>query len=95
MYTEPDVDENVVWVVVDTAGTDDAFTVEATALLPEDGKQTGTIPVTVEGRAGQRLRLLLREHPATRHWSPDSPYLYDLQITLKDVDRTQGYPHQP
>jgi len=94
--TEADIDENCVWVTVDTANTDDAFTIEAKTLLPEVGAKKGTIPVAVEERAGRRLRLSLREEPKTRLWSPDSPFLYDLQVTLKGrtgkaVDRVESY----
>jgi len=77
---EPDIDENCVWVTVDAVNTNDAYTVEAKTLLPGQG----TIPVVVESRAGQRLRISLRKEPQTRLWSPDSPFLYDLQVTLKD-----------
>ncbi|NQT17550.1 MAG: beta-galactosidase, partial [Planctomycetes bacterium] len=60
VYTEADIDENCVWVTVETANTDDAFTIEAETLLPEPGEEKGTIPVAVEDRAGRRLRLALR-----------------------------------
>jgi hypothetical protein len=96
VYTVVDIDGNCAWVTVDTAGTHDGYTLEARALLPEAGRKKGTIPVVAEGRAGQRLRIRLREHPETRLWSPDSPYLYDLQVTLKDregrtIDRVDSY----
>ena len=84
VYTEPDIDANLVWVIVDTVNTDDAYTVEARTLLPGPGETEGTRPVSVEERAGQRLRLSLRNDSETRLWSPDSPYLYDLRVTLKN-----------
>jgi hypothetical protein len=84
VYTEADIDENCVWVTVDTANTDDAYTVEARTLLPGPGETVGTIPVITESSAGQRLRIALRNEPETRLWSPDSPFLYQLRVTLKD-----------
>ena len=84
VYSVADVDENCVWVTVDTANTNDGYTVEAGILLPQPGKKIGSIPVTVERKAGQRLRIRLRKRPETRLWSPDSPFLYDLKVTLKD-----------
>ncbi|GAH04771.1 unnamed protein product, partial [marine sediment metagenome] len=89
---EPDIDENCVWVTVDTVNTNDAYTVETKTLLPGQG----TIPVVVESRAGRRLRISLRKEPQTRLWSPDSPFLYDLQVTLKDrtgktIDTVESY----
>ena len=81
---EPDIDENCVWVTVDAANTNDAYTIEAKTLLPGTGEKAGTIPVVAESRAGQCLRISLRKEPKTRLWSPDSPFLYDLQVTLKD-----------
>jgi len=70
VYTEADIDENCAWAIVDTANTDDAFTIEAKTLLPEEGAEKGTIPVVNKDRAGRRLRLALRERPETRLWSP-------------------------
>jgi len=84
VVTEADIDDNCVWVTVDTARTHDAFTVEVTTYLPEPGAHKGSIPITANERAGRRLRLALRNEPKTRLWSPDSPFLYDLQVTLKD-----------
>jgi len=96
VYTEADIDENCVWVVIDTVGTNDAFRIEARTLLPEPGEEKGTIPVRIEDRAGRRLRLALRDELETRLWSPDSPFLYDLKVTLKDgtgkaVDTVESY----
>jgi hypothetical protein len=96
VHTVADIDTNCVWVTVDTVGTHDGCILEAKTLLPEPGEGKGTIPIVADGRAGHRLRIRLREHPVTRLWSPDSPYLYDLQITLRDskgrtIDRVDSY----
>jgi len=93
---EPDIGENCVWLTVDAVNTNDADTVEAKTLLPGPGEKAGTIPVVAESRAGQRLRIALRKEPETRLWSPDSPFLYDLQVTLKDrtgktIDTVESY----
>lgn len=93
---EPDIDENCVWLTVDAVNTNDADTVEAKTLLPGPGEKAGTIPIVAESRAGQRLRIALRKEPETRLWSPDSPFLYDLQVTLKDrtgkmIDTVESY----
>ncbi|MBL7154324.1 MAG: glycoside hydrolase family 2 [Phycisphaerae bacterium] len=96
VYTEADIDENCAWVTVDTANSHDGYTIEAKTLLPEAGEDKGTIPVVTEDRAGRRLRLALRKQPKTRLWSPETPFLYDLQVTLKDrsgktVDTVESY----
>jgi len=96
VYTETDIDENCAWVTVDTVNTHDGFMIEAKTLLPEPGADKGSVPVVVEERAGRRLRIALRKEPKTRLWSPDSPFLYDLQLILKDstgktVDRVSSY----
>ena len=93
---EPDIDENCVWVTVDAINTDDGYTIQAHTLLPSPGGKAGTIPVVAESRAGQCLRISLPDEPKTRLWSPDSPFLYDLQVTLKDragktIDTVDSY----
>ena len=44
-------------------------------------------PMTVEGRAGEKIRI-----PVTcmNSWSPESPYLYDMQVTMGE-DRADSY----
>ena len=64
----------------------DTLQVEAVALA--DGREVGR----VVGPAGSELRVPLSE---AHLWSPNSPFLYDLQITLRDgsnvVDRVTSY----
>ena len=96
VYTEVDIDENCAWVTVDTANSHDGYTIEVKTLLPEAGEDKGTILVVNEDRAGRRLQLALRREPKTRLWSPDSPFLYDLKVTMKDragktVDTVESY----
>jgi hypothetical protein len=54
------------------------------------------------GMPGQRLRVSLAKTPETKLWSPESPYLYDLQVSLHEekkgkklarklVDRVKSY----
>ena len=93
---EPDIDENCVWLTVEAANTNDAYTIEAKTLLPGPGQKAGTIPVVAESRAGQRVRISLANDPKTRLWSPDSPFLYDLEVTLKNragkpIDTVDSY----
>jgi len=86
LHTDPDVDANCAWVIADVVGAGRGYTLEATTMLPEPGEENGTVPVRAAGPVGKRLRIPLRKEPATRLWSPDLPYLYDLQVRLKDRD---------
>ena len=79
----PDVDRGLVTVTVETPG--DA-NVEVTALAG------GKAVATKQGSAGQALELSI---PKARLWSPDSPFLYDLKVTLlqdgRPVDAVSSY----
>jgi beta-galactosidase/beta-glucuronidase len=59
--------------------------------LSVSGKESTQIQAT--GKAGQKITLVFQE---PRLWSPDSPFLYDLNVVLKDnqdrqVDRIESY----
>jgi len=93
---EPDIDENCVWVTVDATNPGDNDRVQAQTLLPWPDDKKAPVPAGVEGKIGQRLRISLANKPKTRLWSPDSPFLYDLHVTLKDqagkvVDTVDSY----
>ena len=77
----PDVDAGCLRVTVGGTGT-----VEAVAT--DDGKPVAQ----VSGDAGAELKL---DIPAAKLWSPDSPHLYDLRVSLKaggqTVDEVASY----
>ena len=70
----PDVDESCLRLTVFGSGS-----VEAVA--SEDGK----VIAQVTGQAGSELKLSI---PSPKLWSPDSPHLYDLRVSLKSGDKT-------
>ena len=70
----PDVDESCLRLTVVGSGS-----VEAVA--SEDGKDMAQ----VTGQAGSELKLSI---PNPKLWSPDSPHLYDLRVSLKSGDKT-------
>lgn len=83
---KPDIDQQVLDLVIAVTGECEGYEVEAIALAA--GKRVaGT-----KQPAGQPLRLKI---PAARLWSPDDPFLYDLDITLrkngKPVDHVRSY----
>ena len=93
---EPDIDENCVWVTVDVADPGDDYTVHAQTLIPWPDDKEAPEPSGFEGKIGQRLRISLPSEPKTRLWSPGSPFLYDLDVTLKDragktIDTVESY----
>lgn len=85
--TTPDVDRNRLALEVQSNSTQAVERVEVTVL--EEGKPVaegaalGNVPVEIAMPAGVKL------------WSPDSPFLYDLEVRLyadgKVVDRVKSY----
>jgi hypothetical protein len=77
----PDVDAGCLRLTVSGTGT-----VEAVA--SDDGQQVAK----VSGEAGAELKLAI---PAPKLWSPDTPHLYDLRVSLKaggkTVDEVSSY----
>ena len=70
----PDVDESCLRLTVFGSGS-----VEAVA--SDNGKDIAQ----VTGQAGSELKLSI---PNPKLWSPDSPHLYDLRVSLKSGDKT-------
>lgn len=84
--TLPDPDHRMFEVRVDAEHVAPADRVEAKLL------DKGTIVATAAGMPGSPLRLSVAE---PKLWSPDSPFLYDMEVTLvrngKTVDRVASY----
>jgi hypothetical protein len=71
----PDLDANNVRIRVTAAGPGKAPAVSASALAE------GKVLAEVKGKAGEELTLAIAE---PRHWTPETPFLYDLKLTLTD-----------
>jgi hypothetical protein len=82
----PDVDVGVLRLVARGRGTRAGQRVEAIA------STHGRVVGRAEGMVGSELRIPV---PNARLWSPDDPFLYDLQVTLRDgdreIDRVESY----
>jgi len=69
----PDIDQGHVRITVSTKGVAGEATVQATVL--DDSKAIAT----AKGTTGDTLALPI---PDAKWWSPDSPFLYELNVTL-------------
>lgn len=82
----PDIDNEKLAVRVEGTIDGSAYTVQLTAL---DGKER---IATAKGNVGQSIDLNI---PNAKLWSPDTPFLYDLEITLlrngRRVDQVESY----
>jgi hypothetical protein len=74
----PDVDAEALRLTVSANSLSDKLRVEA--VVTSDGKEI----LRRTGRPNTELPLSL---PAPRLWSPNDPFLYDLQVTLKEGDK--------
>ena len=82
----PDVDAGKLRLAVQTSGAEKTDVIRAVAL---DG---GTTVAEVEAPVGGQLELKLDD---PKLWSPDSPFLYDLKVTLlrngQEIDQIESY----
>lgn len=86
LKTTPRLGDSTVEVVVDAVGADDSVEVEVSAVVE------GEVIASVSGPPGKALKLEISDaHP----WSPDDPYLYDLEARLvssgKTIDKVSSY----
>jgi hypothetical protein len=84
--TATDVDTDTLALTVDTGGNASGLTVRAVV-------RDGDVQVaTAEGAPGRPLDVQV---PDAHLWSPDDPFLYELEVTLRDgdqeVDRVGSY----
>ncbi len=82
----PDIDAGLLRLTVSAAGGTSGYTINAVA------SSGGTTVANVNGTVGSEIDLPI----ASAHlWSPDDPFLYDLQVTLKNgsttADATTSY----
>jgi hypothetical protein len=79
----PDIDRGVLKVTVDASGDTDV-----TITAKDGGKKV----VEAKGKTGQLIELKIEN---AKLWSPDSPNLYDLQVSLNDgrkmIDSVSSY----
>ncbi|MEK8128132.1 PA14 domain-containing protein [Paenibacillus filicis] len=74
----PDLQNQTLKLTVPAASAAQGYTVEAVAL--KNGEPVGT----ASGPVGKEIAIPV---PNPRLWSPDDPFLYDLQVRLKQGDR--------
>jgi len=77
----PDIDHEQLMVKIKASSASDKATVKITALA--DGQAVAT----VTGKPGADLSIKIK---SPKLWSPDSPFLYDLQITMDDAPATDA-----
>ena len=81
-----DIDHNKLTVSIDTENTNPSDIVE---IKVRDGNQ---VIATEKAVAGEKIEVNI---PNAKLWSPESPFLYDLEVTLTDnnsqVDKVNSY----
>ena len=82
----PDIDSESLAISLDVEGLGQDMTFEAIAY------EKGQIIASGQCAAGEALKLPI---PSPKLWSPDSPFLYDLKVTLRDgqkaLDEIKSY----
>ncbi len=82
----PDIDKNRITIEVNTEATTYSDVVEVTV---RDGNEKIT---SAKASAGQKLEIPV---PNAKLWSPDSPFLYNMEVSLigngKESDRVSSY----
>lgn len=82
----PDIDDAVLKVQVITSGSSGALSIKATV------KDNGSTVAMLSGSVDQKLNVSI---PNQKLWSPDDPFLYDLELTLlqndEAVDSVKSY----
>jgi len=82
----PDIDKNRITIEVNTEATNYSDVIEVTVL---DGHEK---IASAKASAGQKLEIAI---PNARLWSPDSPFLYNVEAALisngKESDRVDSY----
>lgn len=86
LKTTPDLPGKALKLTVNAAGAGDGHVVTAVAMA--EGKEVAR----AEGKPGQPLTLAIAE---PKPWTPETPFLYDLKVTLtqdgKTVDAVDSY----
>ncbi len=77
----PDVDNNSVSVQADAAGDTSGYTAKIVAVIRSGDKTVRQVEANAE--PGKSVTLSLGTGPTPGLWSPDSPQLHDLKITLQ------------
>ncbi|MDU1889768.1 MAG: glycoside hydrolase family 2 TIM barrel-domain containing protein [Dysgonomonas sp.] len=84
--TIPDIDKGVLTVAVATENAGNGDLVE---VVLKDGS---SVVSTTQGRVGKAMEIAI---PNAKLWSPDSPFLYDLEVSLiqndKASDKVKSY----
>jgi hypothetical protein len=76
----PDIDANVLRLKVNAGGNTQTGQYTIKAIASENGNEVGT----AQAAANTEFEIPI---PNPHLWSPDDPFLYDLQITLMDGDK--------
>jgi beta-galactosidase/beta-glucuronidase len=82
----PDIDRNEIMIHLETAGTEFGDIIEARIV------EKGKVINSAQSAVGQPITLLMEDY---KLWSPESPFLYDLEISIKRkgeiLDRVKSY----